>query len=197
MSKNFSKILSREFDRNMQVYESLQERILCLPASCALAAGFLVYLGPFQFPFRRTMLTINWVKCLNDRGLPLVLDSLNLIKGRVVKWQMESLAHLLAASNEVSIPSDEWRVHFASDQVSNGLFIGNSYKLTESKIKIMNETKHNEKTNQNVSPSNELNAPHQTDSFQQAGSFLEESTLKIDDRPSSRGTEQVRYAFCS
>lgn len=170
----------------MQVYESLQERILCLPASCALASGFLTYLGPYQFPFRRLMLTIHWVKCLNDRGLPLVLDSLNLIKGRVVKWQMESLTHLLTSSNDVSIPSDDWRVHFASDQITNDLFISNNDKSIESKIKILSGSKQNLQQ-QNVSQSHDLNA----DSFQQAGSFLEESTLKIDDRPSSRGTEDV------
>jgi dynein heavy chain len=116
--------LSREFDRNMQIYESLQERIFCLPASCALAAGFIVYLGPYQFPFRRIMLTNNWIKCLNDRGLPLVLDSLNLVKGRVVKWQMDSLTHLLANSSVITIPGEEWRVHFASEKIENQLFIG-------------------------------------------------------------------------
>ena len=110
----------------MQVYESVQERIFCLPASCALASGLLVYLGPYQFPFRRIMLTNNWIKCLNDRGLPLVLDSINLIKGRIVKWQMESLVHLLANSNIVPIPGDDWKVHFASDQIDNQLFMGNA-----------------------------------------------------------------------
>lgn len=90
----------------MQVYESVKERIFCLPASCALAAGFLVYLGPYQFPFRRIMLTNNWIKCLQDRGLPLVLDYLNLIKGRVVKWQMDSLAHLLSNSHIINIPGE-------------------------------------------------------------------------------------------
>ena len=117
-------ILAREFDRNMQIYESLQERIFCLPGVCALASGFLTYLGPYQFQFRRLMLTSVWVKCLSDRGLPLVIDSLNLIKGRVVKWQMESLAHLLPFSANVSIPGEEWKVHFASDQLTNEPFIG-------------------------------------------------------------------------
>lgn len=182
----------------MQIYESLQERILCLPASCALASGFLIYLGPYQFPFRRLMLTINWVKCLNDRGLPLVLDSINLIKGRVVKWQMDSLTHLLGGSHDVSIPSDDWRVHFAPDQITTELFISNQNdKLNESKLKQPNSSKQNlqnidKNASQmnNSSSSHDLNAP-QTESFQQAGSFLEESTLKIDDRPSSATTENV------
>lgn len=69
------------------------------------------------------MLTFHWIKCLNDRGLPLVLDSISLISGRIVKWQMESLAYLLAYSNEVPIPSDDWRVHFASEQITNEPFI--------------------------------------------------------------------------
>lgn len=116
--------MSREFERNMQIYDSIQERIFCLPGACALAAGFLVYLGPYQFPFRRTMLTSHWVKCLHDRGLPLVLDSISSIKGRVAKWQMPSLSYLLAFSGDVSVPGDEWRVHFASEQVVNEPFIG-------------------------------------------------------------------------
>jgi dynein heavy chain len=118
-ASDLNTILAREFDRNMQIYDSLKERIFCLPGACALAAGFLVYLGPYQFAFRRSMLTIHWVKCLNDRGLPLVLDSLSLIKGRVVKWQMESLAHLLAYSSDLAIPGEDWKVHFASESVAD------------------------------------------------------------------------------
>ena len=108
----------------MQVYESLQERVFCLPGASALAAGFLVYLGPYQFPFRRSMLTMHWVKCLQDRGLPLVLDSLNSIKGRVVKYQMESLSNLLHNSSDVPLPGDDWKVHFASEQIVDEPFIG-------------------------------------------------------------------------
>ena len=177
----------------MQVYESLQERILCLPASCALASGFLVYLGPYQFPFRRSMLTVNWVKCLNDRGLPLVLDSLSLIKGRVIKWQMESLSHLLSNSNEISIPSEEWRVHFASDQINNDLFISNTDKMNESNPKMIDTSRTNANNmEKNISPSHDANNTiNQNDSFQQQ-SFLEESTLKIDEHRSSRGSEDVK-----
>ena len=107
----------------MQIYESLQERLFSLPAGCALAAGFLVYLGPYQFPFRKAMLTTHWIKCLSDRGLPLVLDSLSLIKGRIIKCQMESLSHLLIHSSNINIPGDDWKVHFASEQFSEEPFI--------------------------------------------------------------------------
>ena len=119
--------LSREFDRNMQIYESLQERIFCLPGACALSAGFLIYLGPFDFRFRRLMLTGYWIKCLNDRGLPLVLDSISLIKGRTIKWQMESLSHLLPYANEINVPNgDGWVLNFASDVNPNEPFIGSA-----------------------------------------------------------------------
>jgi hypothetical protein len=111
----------------MQIYESLQERIFCLPGSCALASGFLVYLGPYQFPFRRLMLTMHWIKCLRDRGLSLVLDSLSNVNGRIVTWQMESLLHLLSKSRDIVIPNDDWKVHFASDQIINEPFIGLSF----------------------------------------------------------------------
>ncbi len=119
--------LSREFDRNMQIYESLQERIFCLPGACALSAGFLIYLGPFDFRFRRLMLTGYWIKCLNDRGLPFVLDSISLIKGRTIKWQMESLSHLLPYANEINIPNgDGWVLNFVSDVNPNEPFIGSA-----------------------------------------------------------------------
>lgn len=133
-ASDLNTILAREFDRNMQIYESLQERIFCLPGACALTAGFLVYLGPYQFPFRRIMLTNHWIKCLADRGLPLVLDSLNLIKGRIVKWQMDSLSHLLVYANEVSIPGEDWKVHFASEENLNDTFIVPTNSDTEEEI---------------------------------------------------------------
>jgi hypothetical protein len=95
-----------------------------MPGACALAAGFLVYLGSYQFAFRRTMLTVGWPKCLLDRGLPFVLDSLSPLKGRTIKWQMDSLSHLLVYATQVPIPSNEWRVHFASEQVATEPFIG-------------------------------------------------------------------------
>jgi hypothetical protein len=133
-ASDLNTILAREFDRNMQIYESLQERIFCLPGACALTAGFLVYLGPYQFPFRRIMLTNHWIKCLADRGLPLVLDSLNLIKGRIVKWQMDSLSHLLVYANEVTIPGEDWKVHFASEENLNDTFIVPTNSDTEEEI---------------------------------------------------------------
>ncbi len=73
------------------------------------------------------MLTMHWIKCLRDRGLSLVLDSLSNVNGRIVTWQMESLLHLLSKSRDIVIPNDDWKVHFASDQIINEPFIGLSF----------------------------------------------------------------------
>lgn len=145
-ANDLNTILAREFDRNMQIYDSLKERIYCLPGACALAAGFLTYLGFYGFTFRRTMLTTHWIKCLNDRGLPLVLDTLSLIRGRVVKWQMESLGHLLAYSSDVAIPGEDWRVHFAPENVANDTFISGSHNNQEQDTpKLESENKNEER----------------------------------------------------
>jgi hypothetical protein len=141
----------------MQVYDSVKERIFCLPAACAMAAGFLVYLGPFQFPFRRIMLTNNWIKCLNDRGLPLVLDQLNLIKGRVVKWQMDSLSYLLSNAHIIGIPGEDWKVHFASDQIDNQLFMGQTSASDLFLDKPLSEDSSNQE-----SKTAKINAPNRT-----------------------------------
>ena len=39
-----------------------------------MAAAFATYLGPYKHSFRRKMLTIHWPECLQERGVPLLLD---------------------------------------------------------------------------------------------------------------------------
>jgi hypothetical protein len=121
----------------MQIYESLQQRIFCLPGSCAIAAAFIMYLGPYQFSFRRLMLTMHWVKCLRDRGLPLVFDNLSNLKGRIITWQLETLSNLLLNSKDIEIPGEDWKVHFASDQIKQEPFIGISIILFNISIKLI------------------------------------------------------------
>ncbi|CAF0871195.1 unnamed protein product, partial [Didymodactylos carnosus] len=82
-------ILSREYERNIQIFESLKDRVHSLPASCAYAAGFLTYIGPYSYGFRRLMLTIHWAKCIRDRGLPVIFDEISSVKGRVINWQFD------------------------------------------------------------------------------------------------------------
>ena len=39
-----------------------------------MAAAFATYLGPYKHSFRRQMLTVHWPECLQERGVPLLLD---------------------------------------------------------------------------------------------------------------------------
>ena len=47
-----------------------------------MSAGFATYLGPYQYNFRRLMLTIHWPNCLRERGIPLAIDSIDEVKGK-------------------------------------------------------------------------------------------------------------------
>ena len=40
-----------------------------------MASAFATYLGPYNYSFRRAMITVHWPKCLDERGVPLVVDS--------------------------------------------------------------------------------------------------------------------------
>jgi hypothetical protein len=39
-----------------------------------MAAAFATYLGPYKHSFRREMLTVHWPECLQERGVPLLLE---------------------------------------------------------------------------------------------------------------------------
>ncbi|KAJ8316217.1 hypothetical protein KUTeg_006231 [Tegillarca granosa] len=45
-----------------------------------MAAAFCTYLGPYHHNFRRVMLTVYWPNCLRERGVPLVIDSIDGLK---------------------------------------------------------------------------------------------------------------------
>lgn len=74
-------ILRGERQRCQQVYDSHGRRLLAIPGGCAVAAGFATYLGPYHHSFRRVMLTVHWPNCLRERGIPLVIDSVDMLKG--------------------------------------------------------------------------------------------------------------------
>ena len=76
-----SKILATEHEHCFQIYESLPRRKSAIPGSAAMAAAFATYLGPYDHNFRRAMLTIHWPMCLRERGVPLVIDSIDPMKG--------------------------------------------------------------------------------------------------------------------
>lgn len=74
-------ILKGERQRCQQIYDSHERRSVAIPGGCAMAAAFATYLGPYHHNFRRVMLTIHWPNCLRERGIPLVIDSIDGLKG--------------------------------------------------------------------------------------------------------------------
>lgn len=78
----FFQVLQREQRKLQQVVNSLPHREIGLPGGVAMAAALATYLGPYHYNFRRVMLTIHWPNCLRERGIPLVVDSIDEIKGQ-------------------------------------------------------------------------------------------------------------------
>ncbi|XP_066552372.1 uncharacterized protein LOC136718521 [Amia ocellicauda] len=68
---------------------AVAERTQGLLGSTAMAAGLLCYLGPYEHLFCQLLLSLEWPKCLRDRGLPFLIDSLDPIKGRVIDFSVE------------------------------------------------------------------------------------------------------------
>ena len=86
------KILSRELERTSEIFQSTAERQSTLIGSCAIASAFLIYLGPYKYAFRRLMLTVHWIKAIQDRGLTIVFDQISSVKGRIINWQLNPLS---------------------------------------------------------------------------------------------------------
>ena len=74
-------VLRREQRRIQNIISSLSVREACIAGGVAMAAGFATYLGPYLYNFRRLMLTVHWPNCLRERGIPLVIDSIDQLRG--------------------------------------------------------------------------------------------------------------------
>lgn len=76
-----------------------------------MAAAFATYLGPYSFTFRREMLTVQWPKCLDERGVMLVLDSSAPYAGAEVfmmeKGQQAPTSGAKPAESEQEIPGGQ------------------------------------------------------------------------------------------
>lgn len=111
---SFVQILSRELERTSQIFQSSGERQSTLNGTCAIAAGFLVYLGGFTYGFRRLMLTVHWIKSIRDRGMTILFDQISSVKGRIINWQLHQISPdetnvslLRRLSNEIKDCLDE------------------------------------------------------------------------------------------
>ncbi|XP_071959570.1 uncharacterized protein [Antedon mediterranea] len=99
----FRKALATEHEHCVQICQSLPQRIMASPGSVSLAAAFVTYLGPYDFNIRHTMLTLHWPVCLKERGVPLVIDSIDPMKGWVVDWAIDTRSR---ATTEMSSTPD-------------------------------------------------------------------------------------------
>ena len=70
-----NKVLSSGRQKWLELLESISAREEAVAGGVAIAAAFASYLGPYTFKFRREMLTEHWPRCLNERGVKLVVDS--------------------------------------------------------------------------------------------------------------------------
>ncbi|CAH1797693.1 unnamed protein product [Owenia fusiformis] len=93
------KILKSEHLRFQQIYKSLDKREMAIPGGIAMASAFATYLGPYHYSLRRLMLTVHWPTCLRERGIPLVIDSINPLRGRVVDFSIQGLKTASGASD--------------------------------------------------------------------------------------------------
>lgn len=81
-------MMAGEYRKFQLTYNALEERESCIAGTVAVAAGFVTYLGPYHYAFRRMMMSYHWPKCLRERGIPLVVDSIDPSRGRVVEWSL-------------------------------------------------------------------------------------------------------------
>ncbi|XP_069115919.1 uncharacterized protein [Argopecten irradians] len=95
--------LKGERKRCEQIFDSYERRILSVPGGCAMSAALATYLGPYHHNFRRMMLTVHWPNCLRERGIPLVIDSIDGLKGRVIDWSIDFLKTAGGASTVYDI----------------------------------------------------------------------------------------------
>ena len=77
----FNKVLSSGRQKWLELLESISAREEGVAGGVAIAAAFASYLGPYTFKFRREMLTEHWPRCLNERGVKLVVDSSTVYAG--------------------------------------------------------------------------------------------------------------------
>ncbi|XP_053311944.1 dynein axonemal heavy chain 9-like [Spea bombifrons] len=85
---NVAQLLEEEKKKYALVVSSLPERLSGIPGSTAMAAGLVSYLGAYEHNFRQFMLTMEWPMALKEKGLPLMIDSIDPVKGRLVEFSV-------------------------------------------------------------------------------------------------------------
>lgn len=100
------KVLSSGRQKWLQLLESISTREEAVAGGVAMAAAFATYLGPYSFSFRREMLTVHWPKCLDERGVMLVVDSSVPYAGAEV-FMMEKAQQAPTSSDKPALSEQE------------------------------------------------------------------------------------------
>jgi len=77
-------------------YPILQDRLDWVTGAAAVSAGFATYLSAYPHTLRRMLLTVDWPQCLAERGIPLVFDSTDPVKGHVIEFMLDVNGERLA-----------------------------------------------------------------------------------------------------
>ena len=85
-AKGLRQLLQAEMERCKQIVSSCKKRLeTTMFGRCAIAAATVAYLGPFQPSFRQEMLLRCWPICVQKRGLPLIFEKIDKIRGCVIE----------------------------------------------------------------------------------------------------------------
>ncbi|XP_075707241.1 uncharacterized protein LOC142741794 [Rhinoderma darwinii] len=83
-----AQLLDEENKKYAAIVSSLPDRLSGIPGSTAMAAGLVSYLGTYEHHFRQLMLTVEWPTAVKERGFPLMIDSIDPDKGRVIEFSV-------------------------------------------------------------------------------------------------------------
>ncbi|XP_033103095.1 dynein heavy chain 9, axonemal-like [Anneissia japonica] len=122
----FRKALATEHEHCVQICQSLPQRIMASPGSVSLAAAFVTYLGPYDFNIRHTMLTLHWPMCLKERGVPLVIDSIDPMKGWVVDWAIDTRSRTNTVMSQFQTPVKDLQQIMEKHELESGTDEGGS-----------------------------------------------------------------------
>ncbi|XP_075119220.1 uncharacterized protein LOC142194092 [Leptodactylus fuscus] len=101
-----TQLLEEQKKKYAAIVSSLPDRLSGIPGSTAMAAGLVTYLGTYEHHFRQLMLTVEWPMAVKERGFPLMIDSIDPDKGRVVEFSVIFPCGSLVDSPKSS-PDDE------------------------------------------------------------------------------------------
>ncbi|XP_077152557.1 uncharacterized protein LOC143816267 [Ranitomeya variabilis] len=85
-STKIAQLLDEENKKYSTIVSSLPDRLSGIPGSTAMAAGLVSYLGTYEHQFRQIMLAVEWPMAVKERGFPLMIDSIDPLKGRVIEF---------------------------------------------------------------------------------------------------------------